>query len=55
MADLVKQMSAAKETTPEAIGLGWWRKHPAVIQSVIGTMNVQRIIACKDAERQGLW
>ncbi len=51
-ADLVKQLAGAKETTPEAIVLGWLMKHPALIQPVIGTTNAQRIIACQDAERQ---
>ena len=51
-AELVKQMAAAKETTPEAIVLGWLMKHPAVIQPVIGTTNPERIAACQDAERQ---
>lgn len=51
-ADLVKRMAAAKETAPEAIVLGWLMKHPAMIQPVIGTMNVERIKACQDAEHQ---
>lgn len=51
-AELVKQMAAAKETTPEAIVLGWLMKHPAMIQPVVGTMNPERIVACQDAERQ---
>jgi predicted oxidoreductase len=51
-ATLVQQLAAAKETTPEAIVLGWLMRHPALIQPVIGTMNVERIIACRDAERQ---
>ncbi|HSH77858.1 MAG TPA: aldo/keto reductase, partial [Herpetosiphonaceae bacterium] len=51
-ADLVKQMASTKETTPEAIVVGWLMKHPALIQPVIGTTNPQRIIACQDAERQ---
>jgi predicted oxidoreductase len=51
-AELVKQMAADKETTPESIVLGWLMKHPAVIQPVIGTTNPDRIVACKDAERQ---
>lgn len=51
-AELVKQMAAAKETTPEAIVLGWLMKHPAMIQPVIGTANPERIVACGDAERQ---
>jgi predicted oxidoreductase len=53
-AELVKQMAIAKETTPEAIVLGWLMKHPAMIQPVIGTANPERIIACKDAEQQSL-
>jgi predicted oxidoreductase len=51
-AELVKQLATAKETTPEAIVLGWLMRHPALIQPVIGTMNVDRIRACQDAERQ---
>lgn len=51
-AELVKQMAASKETTAEAIVLGWLMRHPAMIQPVVGTMNVDRILACKDAERQ---
>ena len=51
-AELVSQMAAAKETTPEAIVLGWLMRHPAMIQPVIGTTNAERIIACQDAERQ---
>lgn len=49
---LVGQMAASKETTPEAIVLGWLLRHPAAIQPVIGTINPQRIVACADAERQ---
>ncbi|HEY0829019.1 MAG TPA: aldo/keto reductase [Bacilli bacterium] len=51
-AALIKQMANIKETTPEAISLGWLMKHPALIQPVIGTANPERIIACHDAERQ---
>jgi predicted oxidoreductase len=51
-AALVQQLATAKETTPEAIVLGWLMRHPAQIQPVIGTMNVERIAACGDAERQ---
>lgn len=46
------EMALAKETTREAIVLGWLMKHPAMIQPVIGTANAERIIACKDAEEQ---
>lgn len=51
-AELVQRMADEKETTPEAIVLGWLMKHPAKIQPVVGTANPDRIIACKDAERQ---
>lgn len=49
---LVKQLAQEKETTPEAIVLGWLMKHPAMIQPVIGTLNPERIAACADAARQ---
>ena len=49
---LVQQLANAKETTPEAIVLAWVMKHPALIQPVIGTNNVARIEACRDAEKQ---
>jgi predicted oxidoreductase len=51
-AELVAQMAAAKETTPEAIVVGWLMRHPAAIQPVIGTTSPERIAACGDAERQ---
>ncbi|MDQ5854020.1 MAG: aldo/keto reductase [Chloroflexota bacterium] len=51
-AALVQQLATEKETTSEAIILGWLMRHPAKIQPVIGTANPERIIACKDAEQQ---
>jgi len=51
-AALVQQLATTKQTTPEAIVLGWLMRHPALIQPVIGTMNAERIVACRDAERQ---
>jgi len=51
-AELVAELAAAKETTPEAIVLGWLMRHPAAIQPVVGTINPERIAACRDAERQ---
>ncbi|GIQ68075.1 aldo/keto reductase [Xylanibacillus composti] len=51
-AELVKQMAQDKDTTAEAIVLGWLMKHPAKIQPVIGSTKAERILACKDAERQ---
>ncbi|MOA63078.1 hypothetical protein D3C78_1886770 [compost metagenome] len=32
--------------------LGWLMRHPAGIQPVIGSSNVERILATKDAEHQ---
>ncbi|CAM4349162.1 aldo/keto reductase [Paenibacillus alkaliterrae] len=49
---LVQQLAEENETTPEAIVLGWLMKHPARIQPVIGTVNPERILACRDAVRQ---
>ncbi|RFU69154.1 aldo/keto reductase [Peribacillus saganii] len=49
---LVKQMAADKETTEEAIVLGWLMRHPAKIQPVIGTTDPERIKNCGDAVRQ---
>lgn len=51
-AALVQQMASSKETTREAIVLGWLMKHPAKIQPVIGTSSVERILACRDAVTQ---
>ncbi|SEF95806.1 aldo/keto reductase family oxidoreductase [Paenibacillus sp. UNC499MF] len=51
-AELVGRLADEKETTREAIVLGWLMRHPAMIQPVIGTANADRIAACRDAERQ---
>ncbi|PLT35932.1 aldo/keto reductase family oxidoreductase [Bacillus sp. V5-8f] len=50
--ELVEKMATEKETTKEAIVLGWLMRHPAKIQPVIGTTNVERIKNCQDAIRQ---
>ncbi len=50
--DMVARMARERDTTPEAIVLGWLMKHPANIQPVIGTLNPARIAACADAVRQ---
>ncbi|WNR45001.1 aldo/keto reductase [Paenibacillus roseipurpureus] len=50
-AALVQKLAAEKETTPEAIVLGWLMKHPARIQPVIGTSSAERVVACRDAVR----
>ena len=48
---LVEQMAAEKETSMEAIVLGWMMRHPAKIQPVVGTVNPERILNCADAVR----
>ncbi|MBO7743531.1 aldo/keto reductase [Paenibacillus sp. MWE-103] len=50
--ELVSSLAERKETTGEAIVLGWLMKHPANIQPVIGTANPERILRCRDAARQ---
>ncbi|OKQ00093.1 aldo/keto reductase family oxidoreductase [Paenibacillus sp. P46E] len=47
----VKALAEEKNTTPEAIVLSWLMSHPAAIQPVIGTVNPQRIAACRDADQ----
>ncbi|MCD4850670.1 aldo/keto reductase [Arthrobacter sp. AK01] len=64
-ASLLEQLAGEKDTTPEAILLGWLMKHPARISPVVGTTNPARIQACADAasvagtmsraEWYGLW
>ena len=49
---LVEKMANEKETSKEAIVLGWLMRHPAKIQPVIGTSNPTRIKNCEDAIRQ---
>ncbi|OED50336.1 aldo/keto reductase [Endozoicomonas sp. (ex Bugula neritina AB1)] len=49
-ANLVSQYSEAMNTSREAIVLAWLMKHPAGIQPVIGTTNLQRIKACTEAK-----
>jgi len=48
----IEQLAQQKETSKEAILLGWLMKHPAGIQPVLGTTNAARVLACQDAERQ---
>ncbi|SDZ63541.1 Predicted oxidoreductase [Evansella caseinilytica] len=50
--ELVEEMAQQKETTAEAIVLGWLMRHPAMIQPVIGTADPGRIQKCSDAARQ---
>lgn len=49
-AELVKRLASEYQTTPEAIVLGWLMRHPAKIQPVLGTTNLARLAACKEAD-----
>lgn len=49
--ELVEQMAKSKETSTEAVVLGWLMKHPAMIQPVIGTTNPERIRKSKEGIR----
>ena len=49
-ADLVADMAAAKNTSPEAIVLAWLLRHPAQIQPIIGTTKPERVIASCQAD-----
>jgi predicted oxidoreductase len=48
-AGLVAQLAAEYQVSKEAIVLGWLMRHPAHIQPVIGTTDLQRINACAQA------
>lgn len=50
--EYIAKLANEKETTKEAILLGWLMKHPAQIQPILGTTNAQRVLACQDAEKQ---
>jgi predicted oxidoreductase len=50
--ELVTKMAEEKGTTREAIVLSWLMRHPAKVQPVIGTTNLERIEKCHDAIRQ---
>ncbi|SEI46002.1 Predicted oxidoreductase [Arthrobacter sp. yr096] len=64
-AAMLERLAGEKDTTPEAVLLGWLMKHPAKISPVVGTTNPARIGACADAasvsatmsraEWYGLW
>jgi len=49
--ELVRRMAAERETSEEAIVLGWLMRHPATIQPVIGSANPERIRRSRDAIR----
>ncbi|MDP5137259.1 aldo/keto reductase [Rheinheimera baltica] len=50
-AALVAKLAAEYQVSKEAIVLGWLMRHPANIQPVIGTTNLQRIKACAEASK----
>ncbi|MFJ6535441.1 aldo/keto reductase family oxidoreductase [Paenarthrobacter sp. NPDC091711] len=64
-AGMLARLAGEKDSTPEAVLLGWLMKHPARISPVVGTTNPARIEACADgatvagamsrAEWYGLW
>ena len=59
----VARLAKAKDTTREAIALAWLMRHPAGIQPIVGTTNVDRLRASAKAdavelsreEWYGLW
>jgi len=48
-AQYVKTLSEHYNTSTEAIVLSWLMQHPAAIQPVIGSTNIERITACTQA------
>ncbi len=48
-ADLVAEMAASREVSPEALVLAWLLRHPAGIQPLLGTTDPARIAACAQA------
>lgn len=50
-AELITQLAQAKGTSKEAIVLGWLLKHPAHIQPIIGTTNVEHLRASCESDR----
>lgn len=49
VSQLVAQLAASYQVSSEAILLAWLMRHPAAIQPVIGSTNIQRIRACATA------
>lgn len=45
----VAELADFHATTPEAVVLAWLLRHPAAIQPVVGTTNLQRLRACARA------
>jgi predicted oxidoreductase len=48
---LVAKLAAEYKTTKEGIILAWLMRHPANIQPIIGTTNIERIKACVQADK----
>ncbi|WP_371376184.1 aldo/keto reductase family oxidoreductase [Thalassotalea aquiviva] len=48
-AKLVEQLAGHYQVSKEAIILAWLMRHPASIQPIIGSTNIERIKACKQA------
>jgi predicted oxidoreductase len=47
--NLVRQYAEQLNSSPEAVVLAFLLRHPAGIQPVIGSVNIDRIRACADA------
>jgi len=50
VAAAITALAKAKDTTKEAIALGWLLRHPAGIQPVVGTTNLERLAASCQAD-----
>ena len=53
-AQRVAELAAAHNTSREAIALAWLLRHPAGIQPIIGTTNVDRLLASCQADSVSL-
>ncbi|PKI17854.1 aldo/keto reductase [Colwellia sp. 12G3] len=53
-AALISQLAAEYQVSKEAVVLSWLKRHPANIQPVIGTTNVERIKACAEVDNINL-
>ena len=49
-ASLVADLARVHHTSAEAIVLAWLLRHPAAIQPVVGTTNIDRLRACAQAD-----
>lgn len=49
-ADLVAEMAAAKNVSPEGILIAWLLRHPALMQPIVGTTNPKRLLAACEAD-----